>query len=77
MLDVKSISLWRWCINITVTFLDIIHRPAFCLKHNKNINYCHIMPSCPPEHTSFAVDIFSWEYEVTGYCRMYYTACCK
>jgi hypothetical protein len=26
--------LWRWYINITITVLDIIHRPAFYLKHD-------------------------------------------
>jgi hypothetical protein len=28
----RSIGLWRWYINITVTIQDIIHRPAFYLK---------------------------------------------
>jgi hypothetical protein len=28
----QSIGLWRWYINITVTILDIIHRPVFYLK---------------------------------------------
>jgi hypothetical protein len=26
-------GLWRWYINITITILDIIHRPVFYLKH--------------------------------------------
>jgi hypothetical protein len=29
-----SIVLWRWYINITITNLDIIHRPVFYLKHD-------------------------------------------
>jgi hypothetical protein len=29
---------WRYYINITITILDIIHRPVFCLKLNL-INY--------------------------------------
>jgi hypothetical protein len=29
-----SIGLWRWYINITITILDIIHRPVFYLKRN-------------------------------------------
>jgi hypothetical protein len=29
-----SIGLWRWYINITITILDIIHRPVFYLKHD-------------------------------------------
>jgi hypothetical protein len=29
--------LWRWYINITVTVLDIIHRPVFYLKLNLNL----------------------------------------
>jgi hypothetical protein len=35
----RSKGLWRWYINIMVTILDIIHRPAFYLKH-KNDNTC-------------------------------------
>jgi hypothetical protein len=27
-------GLWRWYINITITILDIIHRPVFYLKLN-------------------------------------------
>jgi hypothetical protein len=27
-----SIGLWRWYINITMTILDIIHRPVFYLN---------------------------------------------
>jgi hypothetical protein len=29
-----STDLWRWYINITITILDIIHRPVFYLKHD-------------------------------------------
>jgi hypothetical protein len=29
-----SIGLWRWYIDITITILDIIHRPVFYLKHD-------------------------------------------
>jgi hypothetical protein len=35
-LKVSSIGLWQWCINITITILDIIHCPVFCLKHNNS-----------------------------------------
>jgi hypothetical protein len=36
-----SIGLWRWYINITITVLDIIHRPVFYLKHNfKETGFC-------------------------------------
>jgi hypothetical protein len=28
------VGLWRWYINITVTILDIIHRPVFYLNQN-------------------------------------------
>jgi hypothetical protein len=30
----RSIGLWRWHINITITNLDIVHRPVFYLKLN-------------------------------------------
>jgi hypothetical protein len=33
----KSIGLWRWYINVTITILDIIHRPASYLKLNSNL----------------------------------------
>jgi hypothetical protein len=29
-----SIALRRWYINLTITILDIIHRPVFYLKHS-------------------------------------------
>jgi hypothetical protein len=29
-----SIGLWRWYINITITILNIIHRPVFHPKHD-------------------------------------------
>jgi hypothetical protein len=29
----RSTAFWRWFINITVTIMDIIHRPVFYLKH--------------------------------------------
>jgi hypothetical protein len=29
-----SIGLWQWYINITITILHIIHRPAFYLKYD-------------------------------------------
>jgi hypothetical protein len=33
-LSTTSTGLWRWYINITITILDIIHRPVFSLKYN-------------------------------------------
>jgi hypothetical protein len=30
----RSIGLWRWYINVTITILDIIHYPVFYLKLN-------------------------------------------
>jgi hypothetical protein len=29
----KNIGMWRWYINITITILDITHRPVYYLKH--------------------------------------------
>jgi hypothetical protein len=31
-----SIGLWRWYINITITILDIIHRPVFLFETQLN-----------------------------------------
>jgi hypothetical protein len=35
----QSLGLWRWYINITVTVLDINHRPVFYLKHVWQFSY--------------------------------------
>jgi hypothetical protein len=49
----KTLYLWRWYINITITVLDIIHRPVFYLKHDvscrclkqRNVNkICKVWP---------------------------------
>jgi hypothetical protein len=32
-----SVGLWWWYINITITILDIIHRPVFYLKLNSTL----------------------------------------
>jgi hypothetical protein len=32
-----SVGLWRWYINITITILDIIHRPVIYLKFNSTL----------------------------------------
>jgi hypothetical protein len=38
---IRSIGLWRWHINITITILDITHRPVFYLKHDvSEIGFC-------------------------------------
>jgi hypothetical protein len=29
----RSIGVWRWYINITITILDIVNRPVFYLNH--------------------------------------------
>jgi hypothetical protein len=34
------IGLSRWYINITITILDIIHRPVFYLKHVSETGFC-------------------------------------
>jgi hypothetical protein len=34
------IGLWRWYINITITILDIIYCPVFCLKLNSTLQGC-------------------------------------
>jgi hypothetical protein len=35
-----SIGLWRWYINITITIVDIIHRPVFYLKRSSTLQVC-------------------------------------
>jgi hypothetical protein len=45
-----SAGLWRWYINITVTNLDIIHRPAFYLKHDvSETGFCLRLPVEPTQ----------------------------
>jgi hypothetical protein len=34
------IGLWRWYINVTITIMDIIHRPVFYLKLNSTLQVC-------------------------------------
>jgi hypothetical protein len=36
-INIRFIRLLRWYINITITILDIIHRPVFYLKLNSTI----------------------------------------
>jgi hypothetical protein len=35
--SIRSVGLWRWYINITITILDIIHRPVLYLKLNSTL----------------------------------------
>jgi hypothetical protein len=35
-----SIGLWRWYINISLTILDVIHRPVFYLKLKTTLYVC-------------------------------------
>jgi hypothetical protein len=35
-----SIGLWRWYVNMTITILDIMHRPVFYLKLNSTLYVC-------------------------------------
>jgi hypothetical protein len=44
-----SIGLWRWYINITITILDIIHRPVFCLKLNST-QHCRVVHASQETH---------------------------
>jgi hypothetical protein len=38
---VKSMGLWRWCINIILTIMVITHRPVFYFEHNvSEIGFC-------------------------------------
>jgi hypothetical protein len=39
----RSIGLWRWYINTTITILDIIHRPIFYLKHVSETGFCLLL----------------------------------
>jgi hypothetical protein len=34
---IKSMGMYQWYINRTITILDIIHRPVFYLKHNSTL----------------------------------------
>jgi hypothetical protein len=41
-LTLRSIGLWRWYVNITITILNIIHRPLFYLKHDISETGSHL-----------------------------------
>jgi hypothetical protein len=48
-----SIGLWRWYINITITILDIIQRPAFYLKHDvSETDFCLRLEAKPTQKDS-------------------------
>jgi hypothetical protein len=74
---VKPIGLWRWYINITITILDIIHRPVFYLKHDvscrcfkqRNVNkiYRFVRTSqetFPLESNSLMLSIGLWRWYI-------------
>jgi hypothetical protein len=51
----RSIGLWRWYINITITTLDIIHRPVFYLE--QWFGHCILSPFSGGTY-SFGLHIF-------------------
>jgi hypothetical protein len=48
-----SIGVWRWYINITITILDIMHRPVFYLKHDVSETESRINISPSQTHRSY------------------------
>jgi hypothetical protein len=69
-----STGLWRWYINITITILDIIHRPVFYLK--LNVSETGICLRLQVESTQFSpidrASLCLWTPAITPICWILY-----
>jgi hypothetical protein len=65
----RSIGLWRWYINITVTILDIICGPVFYLKHivgNVRTSLeTHYVSATDPNRLMRSIGLWRWYINVT------------
>jgi hypothetical protein len=74
-----SIGLWCWYINITITILDIIHRPVFYLKLNWTQLYkfvrtsyeTHLRPRYEPNRLMLSIGLWLRYIDVRRNCHTY------
>jgi hypothetical protein len=68
-----SIGLWRWYINITITILDIIHRPVFYLKLKwteldrfiRTSQKTHYVSATKPDRLMLSIGLWRWYINIT------------
>jgi hypothetical protein len=66
-----SIGLWRWYINVTITILDIVHRPVFYSKYNSTLLVCPYLTGNTlrlrhePNRLMLSIGLWRWYIKVT------------
>jgi hypothetical protein len=67
---ILSIGLWRWYINRTISVLDIIHRPAFYLKHRmcnvRTSQETHYVTATKSNRLLLYVPLWEWYFNRTN-----------
>jgi hypothetical protein len=67
----RSIGLWQCYINITITILDIIHRPVFYLKLNSTLQVCLYLAGntlrlrYKPNRLMLSIGLWQWYINIT------------
>jgi hypothetical protein len=61
----SPIGLWRWYINVTITILDIIHRPVFYLKQLNSIGLYEIRLRYEPNRSMLSMGLWRWYINIT------------
>jgi hypothetical protein len=67
----ESVGLWRLYINITITILDIIHRPVFYLKFNSTLYVCSYLTGntlrlrYEPNRLMLSIGLWRWYVNIT------------
>jgi hypothetical protein len=64
-----SMGLWRWYVNITITILDIIHRPVLHLKLNSIglpvLHRRHITATLRAKRLMLSIRLWRWYINIT------------
>jgi hypothetical protein len=65
----RSIGLWKWYINITITILDIIQRPVVYLKHKmdnfRTSQEAHYVSTTEPNGLMWSIGLWKWYINIT------------
>jgi hypothetical protein len=76
-----SIGLWRWYINISITILDIMHRPVFYLKLNSSLYVCPYLTGntlrlrYEPNNLMVSIGLWRWYINITISILNYPSSC--
>jgi hypothetical protein len=65
-----SVGLCGWHINITITILNIIHRPVFYVKETQRFRDCSLSPSSGGAYSD-GPNRKSWSLTWTQLCQQY------